>query len=382
MIGLVGYVKNPSGYQNMKNRIIVFSPSSVEMNENSGGVSNSVLRISREYTYKGFDVSIICLQRELTRKLKSAKIVIDKDITRYACSSIFEVVKVYIRISRRSAVYMFHIHGYFNSYTIVLPILAKVFRQKVLLSMHGKFASGFLEQQHKKKNVYNFLITKQLKRFIDVASAMSVDEMNNLISIGFKKVKIVQNGIERVEEKVEPKSSRDFQILFLGCIEPRKQPLFIIEIIEELRRREVPVNLVIAGSDDFGHKIEVEQRINSLGLTDLVTILDFIEGKQKQMLISKSMLTILPSKAEGHPLVLCESISNGTPCLYSANSNFEQINTFCCGIEVEGFVVSEWADKALEILTSERYYDKENYVSLSESVTWSAAADKYLKSVL
>ena len=141
-----------SGYQSMRNRIIVFSPSSVEMNGSSGGVSNAVLSISREYSKKGFDVVIICLKRELSRKIKSVNVVKEENITRYACSSIIEVITTFLRVARYDSVSLFHIHGYFNIYSVTLPILAKAMGQKVLMTMHGKFASGFLKQQHNSKS--------------------------------------------------------------------------------------------------------------------------------------------------------------------------------------------------------------------------------------
>lgn len=366
----------------MRNRIIVFSPSSIEMNGSSGGVSNAVLNISREYSKRGFDVVIICLKRELSRKIKSANVVKEENITRYACSSIIEVITTFLRVARYDAVLLFHIHGYFNIYSVALPILAKAFGQKVLITMHGKFASGFLKQQQKKKKVYNFFITKQLAKFIDVASAMSSDEMKNLVNSGFKNNILVQNGINDLKDEVLPKGRRQNQVLFLGCIEPRKQPLFVIEVIQAIREKGVAIKLVIAGPDDFGHKKEVEKRISDYGLTEHITILDFVSGFEKEELISSSLFTILPSTAEGHPLVLCESISNGTPCLFSQNSNFPQIATHNCGVEVDGFDVNDWVSGALDILSNEKYYDRKNYVSLSQNVSWSSAADKYLMSVV
>ncbi|MCM1348333.1 MAG: glycosyltransferase family 4 protein [Firmicutes bacterium] len=125
---------------------------------------------------------------------------------------------------------------------------------------------------------------------------------------------VVPNGINRLE----PTKSIDFlthhgvepggYILSVGRITPEKGFSYLIEAVQEL---DSVKQLVIAGSSD--HNPNAISKLKELDRKGKVVFTGYTSGTDLTQLYANAAAYVLPSLAEGFPMVLLEAMSFGLP---------------------------------------------------------------------
>lgn len=105
-----------------------------------------------------------------------------------------------------------------------------------------------------------------------------------------------------------PSSNR---LVCVGRLCEQKGQLRLLDALGRLRQAGVPFVMVLAG--DGPMRLEVEQEIGRLGLGGQVEITGWISGEVVRKHILDSRALVLPSFAEGLPVVLMEALALGRP---------------------------------------------------------------------
>ncbi len=128
------------------------------------------------------------------------------------------------------------------------------------------------------------------------------------------KVKVVRCGIEtdfhRNTVSEVPASNR---LVCVGRLCEAKGQLLLIEAAARLRARDVALDLVLAGDGPI--RAEIESAIEHYGLGDAVRITGWLssDGVRDELLASRAL--VLPSFAEGLPVVIMEAMALRRPVL-------------------------------------------------------------------
>lgn len=134
----------------------------------------------------------------------------------------------------------------------------------------------------------------QLQRWVDFAQ--------------WQKIKIVHCGLERSFYQIEateyPKKP---QLVCVGRICEQKGQLLLIEAAKKLADAHVDFELILAGDGEMRH--EVELLIEKCDLKSKVTITGWISSQAVRQYILDSQVLVLPSFAEGLPVVIMEAMS-------------------------------------------------------------------------
>lgn len=148
------------------------------------------------------------------------------------------------------------------------------------------------------------------------------------------------------------KSTKENLVLVhLGTFSSRKNQLFSLDVISELRNF-LPSKLYLIGFEaEKGYLNLIEEKIKKLNLEESVVIVD--GNKDFTEIIEIASFVILPSLSEGAPLVLVEAQSAGMTCFASSNVT----NEVDCGgvVYIKGFNEKEWSDKILESFKNGKY---------------------------
>jgi colanic acid/amylovoran biosynthesis glycosyltransferase len=128
------------------------------------------------------------------------------------------------------------------------------------------------------------------------------------------KVKIIHCGLEKsffdVPAAPIPASGT---IVCVGRLCAAKGQRLLLEVVGRLVASGIPVQLVLAG--DGPMRKELEQRIVQLGLSAHVRITGWISGDKVRNEILAARALVLPSFAEGLPVVLMEALALRRPVL-------------------------------------------------------------------
>ena len=133
-------------------------------------------------------------------------------------------------------------------------------------------------------------------------------------------------------ETVEP-DPMEGGFVCVGRLCEQKGQLILLEALALLRQRGYPIRLTLAGDGEMRGAIEAA--IARLSLGDLVTITGWVSAAQVTGLLARSRALVLPSFAEGLPIVIMEAMAMGCPI----------VTTFVAGIPelvrdgLDGFLI-------------------------------------------
>ena len=100
-----------------------------------------------------------------------------------------------------------------------------------------------------------------------------------------------------------------YVVLFVGRLDPQKNPIFLIELFSELLKLRNNAKLLIVGDGILREAIN--DKINELGINDSVELLGNRNDVHK--LLQAADIFVLPSKFEGLGIVLIEAQAAGLP---------------------------------------------------------------------
>jgi glycosyltransferase involved in cell wall biosynthesis len=97
----------------------------------------------------------------------------------------------------------------------------------------------------------------------------------------------------------------------VGRLAPQKGQLILIDAFASLLDTGIKANLILVGDGDLRN--EIEKRILKYNIKERVKITGFVSESEVRRYISLSRALVLPSFAEGLPMVIMESFALGRP---------------------------------------------------------------------
>ncbi|MDA3865140.1 MAG: glycosyltransferase family 4 protein [Salinivirgaceae bacterium] len=169
---------------------------------------------------------------------------------------------------------------------------------------------------------------------------------NNQRIINAENIHIIYNGIdlERFDaQEHEPPENEENKLILgnLGRLEPQKNQLFLLDILENIRRKGIPAVLHIGGAGRLEQELRTE--INRRNLTNYVHMPGFIDDVKSFMM--QLDVFLLPSMWEGFGYVLIEAQACSKPIVaFDTSSNPEIVKHNNTGILVETNNVEQFSD--------------------------------------
>ncbi len=147
------------------------------------------------------------------------------------------------------------------------------------------------------------------------------------------RVHIVHCGVDPAEFVPRPHGGRGRRLLFTGRLAGVKGVPILLETLARLRERDPGLELTLAGDGPDRAKLEEEAR--RLGVADGVHFLGYQSSAQVRSLLQETDVFVLPSFAEGVPVVLMEAMASGVPVVATQVAGVSEL------VEdgVSGFVV-------------------------------------------
>lgn len=111
--------------------------------------------------------------------------------------------------------------------------------------------------------------------------------------------------------------------LYVGTLEPRKNIVFLLDVLNEIKKEGVETKLVLAGRSGWG-KDEVESKVDALGLNSSVIFTGYVSKEELATLYTYASAFTFPSKYEGFGLPIVEALAMGCPVLTMNNSSLPE----------------------------------------------------------
>lgn len=188
---------------------------------------------------------------------------------------------------------------------IVLKI-GTIRKVKKIIHMHGaEFEKWYkmlnLKKQKKVRGILNsadkiIILGTYWKPFIESL----LDDKN--------KLEIVYNAVECPKQNNYDNSATN--LLFLGVVGKRKGIFDLLDAMKIIKESHKNIILTIYGPDDTN---KINSIIEEYNLRDFVKYMGWLDKENKESVLKKSLLNILPSYNEGLPMTILETMSYGIP---------------------------------------------------------------------
>ena len=185
--------------------------------------------------------------------------------------------------------------------------------------------------------------SESTRRDITQSYGMAPDKVR-VVYPGYDPDTYSANGSDRPLPSVEGS-----YLLYVGNLLPHKNLLSLLDALAILRRRR-RVRLIIRGDGQPAYARAVRERVETLGLGDLVSFQGYAAEGALRDLYAGAVCLVLPSLREGFGLPVLEAMACGTPVITSSSSSLPEVGGDAA-LRVDPHDAIDLADAMYRVLT-------------------------------
>lgn len=273
-------------------------------------IADRVLVIAPDYMAKGGISSVV----KLHHSIYSSFNFLPTSCTDSVWKKLFILLKsliVFPIIIKSKKISIIHIHtsSYISFYRkSIFILLGSLFGCKIICHIHAGNFLHFYSDGYKK---YILLILKKCDIVLVLSNKICEEFKNN---IPLENIRVINNMVLRPLVFERKKQSNMISLLFLGHIYKEKGIFDLVEYLKNNYDKYVNRLILYIGGGLF----DVEKLIQYIKLNNLellVNYLGWVDGENKNELISSADIFILPSYNEALPMCILEAMSYSKPII-------------------------------------------------------------------
>lgn len=178
--------------------------------------------------------------------------------------------------------------------------------------------------------------TAGVASYLDLRVALSESVRDRFMAAGTpaQKIRFMRNGVDLEQFPAAAPSTNSIKnIVFVGRLDPVKQPLLIADIGHELTKLRPQRDFRFSIAGDGPERQRFQQRVRKFGLQDAFDFRGHVADLAP--MYESADLVILPSRSEGVPLVVLEAMASARPVVASKVGSIPEVLDSSCGILID-----------------------------------------------
>lgn len=271
--------------------------------------------------------------------------------------------------------------------------LAKRYKDK-MICYHGPYYCKFNRNYNLMAKLFDLFFVKRYIKYNTPFITKSELAADYLKRKGIKNVTSIGVGLntsflstesdESTYEIEAIKRLDGIKLLYIGVNEPRRNSLFLLDVIWELKQKRLNFNFIIIGRFcNNEYKKEFFSKVERLGLSDKITYIPRMEQKYLSKVYKECDMFLLPTIYDIYGMVLLEAMYFGIPTVTTENGGSNMM------IEngVNGYVINEFDAKKWADLIYVTVNDKQKCMNIGacahktivNKFTWDCLADRFIE---
>jgi glycosyltransferase involved in cell wall biosynthesis len=359
----------------MRKKILILNWRDIK-NPKSGGGDNTIHRLAKHLVEMGNDVCLLCSK---FLNCKQSETIDGVKIIRMGSEYLLPISGFLFLLKNSFTKYemiieVINVVPWFTPLYTRIPKIIFIHQTQTQQLKHSNFSSI-------KKEVNPALesLILALEKFIPILyrkiNFITVSETvkEDLAQLGIKKnkIKVVHNGIDKIEENTRIKKNTHPTILYLGRLKKYKGVQYLILALREIIKTIPNAELKIVGKGDYEQELKKLSYEN--GLQNHVTFHGFVTDEEKYAIIQSSWILAIASLNEGWCIPVIEAGNMGVPTIAFANGGLnDSIKNNVTGLLVQSENVEELTKKIIALIRDDKLRNKlgENAREYSNQFLW------------
>jgi glycosyltransferase involved in cell wall biosynthesis len=297
------------------------------VDERSGGPATAIVPMCRALMQQGIDVLLLSTTVGLPAEITHGEILEYKGMPAiFFQSQLGESFKYSRPLSSwlRSNIQNFelvHIHAVFNHSSVAAVHVCQKSGVPYVIRPLGTLDPWSMTQKSLRKRLFWQIAGKGI---MDNAAAVhytsEAEKLSTETSLGLNHGRVIPLGVEAAAGNSNSKLASDPYVLVLSRLHPKKGLDVLVDAFLSLVQMPqfATWRLVIAGDgpDDYVSMLKAKAQASSQ-----ITFTGWLEGDEKNAVLSAASLLALPSRQENFGLCVMEALAQSVPVLVSPNVN-------------------------------------------------------------
>jgi glycosyltransferase involved in cell wall biosynthesis len=205
---------------------------------------------------------------------------------------------------------------------MMLPFLFKALKKKGIKTIlwQGMYRDFSGKIAHLLQMVYDKIFVSTINKYSDIKIAKTKHASDYLFNKGYDLADVMPVGLSKVKSETDNNLHevvKAFQakypkmLIYVGAIEPRRDIVFVLSLLNELKQYGYGLLLIGNGPDNE----LVDDYINEHSLDDQVLRYKNIPNENLSDLFKTAHCLVLPTKYEIYGMVILEALKNGVPVI-------------------------------------------------------------------
>lgn len=258
-------------------------------------------------------------------------------------------------LCRKQKIDLIHDHGMWLPFNHCVAETARRLGIPLVVSPRGTLEPWALSHKAWKKKMAWRLFQRNDLEAASLLHATAPQERESFRNSAVcRPVAVVPNGIALPSSPYHrsPGDNGCRRALFLSRLHPKKGLHNLVDAWAMIRPKGW--RMIIAGGDEEGHRIEVEESIRKAGIEKDFTFKGHVEGLEKEKLYREADLFVLPTYSENFGTVVAEALSYCIPVITTRAAPWGELVANRCGwwIDVGAAPLAGALDEAMRLSPS------------------------------
>jgi len=237
-----------------------------------------------------------------------------------------EYLKYLASFSRTAGIV--HGHGIWRPSNLFPFLYDKNNGIRMVCSTRGMLSVWSMNHKKIRKMPFWHLLQRPALQRLHCFHVTASNEMMDIRRLGFRQpVVIIPNGIDIPDLS---RVGREKQILYLGRINPVKGLDLLLQAWQSLVKDHPDWHLVVAGALDSPYALGISRQATAMGL-ERIRFVGAVYGRDKQDLLDKSALFVLPSYSENFGVAVAEALASAVPVITTTATPWKDLEQKKCG---------------------------------------------------
>ena len=206
----------------------------------------------------------------------------------------------------------------------ITALIAVGFRKPVIMHTHSCDFHSFYSELPEEIKRWMSLVFGSCTRFIVLSDSWKKYYIENL-GVKAERVIVLPNPVKIPLQIPQRQGSKKVSFVFLGRIGQRKGAFDLIQAFASLPTEQKVYSEVTLAGDGEGE--QARSLVQSLNLTEYIKILEWVNQEQRDALLAKADVFVLPSYNEGLPMALLEAMSWSLPVITTPVGGIPEVVT-------------------------------------------------------